>query len=166
MEEKSTFENIGDAHLFFFMKSLQKINRHEDITQLEITDSYFPDVCDKAATMVGLTLEYPIDQNYIMALINLNKDYDYSTKTPEKPFVRPERGVYSFDFDEYRTEFVRRTYRHEIVSYSKDLVKGTVEMIDYDGSFDMYDGDEVDVDYYDGETTETKFDKDSVRKIG
>jgi hypothetical protein len=39
-------------------------------------------------------------------------------------------------------------------------------MIDYDGSFDMYDGDEVDVDYYDGETTETKFDKDSVRKIG
>ena len=166
MEEKSKFEDIGDVHLFFFLKALQKINGNEDITRLEITDSYFPDVCDKAANMVGLSLEYPIDQNYIIALINLNKDYDFSTRTPEKPFVRPEIGVYSFDYDEYRTEFVRRTYRNSIVSYSKNLVEGTIEMMENEGSFSYYDGEEVDADYYDGETTETKFDKDSIRKIG
>lgn len=165
MEEKSTFEDIGDVHLFFFLKALQKINRNEDITQLEITDSYFTETCEKAADIVGISLNFPVDQNYIIALIELNKNYDYSTRTPEKPFVRPKRGVYSFDYDEYRTEFVRRTYRNSIVSYSKNLVEGTVEMMENESSFSYYDGEEVDADYYDGETTETKFDKDSIRKI-
>ena len=166
MEEKSTFENIGDVHLFFFLKALQKINGSEDITELQITDNYLPEVCDKAASIVGLSLEFPTDQNYIIALIKLNQNYDYSTRTPEKPFIRPERGVYSFDIDEYRTEFVRRTYRNDIVSYSKDLIEGTAEMMQNEGVFSYYDGYEVDTDYYDGETTDTKFDKDSIRKIG
>lgn len=165
MEEKSTFENIGDVHLFFFLKALQKANGSEDIKELQISDSYFPEVCDEAADMVGISLNFPIDQNYIIALIKLNKDYDYSTRTPEKPFVRPKRGVYSFDYDEHRTEYVRRTYKHEIVSYSQDLIQGTVEMMENEGSFSYYDGLETDVDYYDGDTTDTKFDKGSIRKI-
>jgi hypothetical protein len=71
--------------------------------------------------------------------------------------------LYSFDIDEYRTEYVRISYKHEITSYLVELIKPTFTSMENDSAFDYYDGVESDRDYYDGETTDTKFDKDSIR---
>jgi len=166
MEEKSQLEETGDGILFFLIQFLIKECEPLSLKEASMDDSIFIRACDNAANSIGITLEYPIDHNYINALKDLNLNIDFSSKRPNEYLKRPERGVYSFDYDEYRTEFVRRTYRNSIVSYSKNLVEGTIEMMENEGSFSYYDGEEVDADYYDGETTETKFDKDSIRKIG
>lgn len=166
MEEKSTFENISDRHLFYYMQALVKVIGKEQFKRVSLTDYDFADNCDEAGSIVGIKLNYPIDQNYIMSFIELNLGYDFLTRTPEAPFERPQRGVYKFRHDERRTEWVVRTYENEIVSYSADLVRDTVESMEQDGNFYYGDGEEVDIHYDDSETTDVNFLNDSIKKIG
>ena len=166
MEEKSQLEDTGDGILFYLIQFIIKECKPLSLKEASIYDNIFVSACDNAANSMGITLEYPIDHNYINALKDLNLNIDFSSKRPNESLKRPERGVYSFDYDEYRTEFVRRTYRNEIVSYSPKLVISTVESMENEGTFSYYDGREVDADYYDGETTETKLDTSSLKKIG
>ena len=166
--ERSQLENIGNTQLFFLIKSianehsLSDIYRDRDIME----DNSFISACDDAGKIVGLELEFAIDHNYLAATIKLNySDFDFSTAKPTGTLKRPEPHLYSFDIDEFRIEHVRRTYSHEMTSYSKELLKSTVDSMESEGTFDYYDGDEIDADYYDGETTDVKFDRDSVRLI-
>lgn len=167
--EKSKLENIGDVQLFFLIKNLlleydytlETLIKDREIME----DSSFLDSCDNACKIVGIDSEFPIDANYLAAIIRLNSDMDFDSNRPSSKFIRPEAHEYSFDIDEHRTEYVRRTYKHYLTSYSKDLVLTTAESMDSEGSLEYYEGEEIDVDYYDGETTEVRFDKDSVRLI-
>lgn len=169
MRSKSQLENLKDVQLFYLLKSVGK-EHHSGINDI-IKDSYimedsgFIDSCETAGKFVGLDLDYPIDPNYIAATIRLNPDYDFETNKPSGPFKRPEGNVYSFDIDEFRIEHVRRSYTHEVRSYSQDLIVGTVESMLNEDAIDIYAGSESDADYYDGETTETKIDKSSIRII-
>lgn len=165
--DKSKLENIGNTQLFFIIKSIliqidmDTIVRDSDI----MNDSDFIGICEESGKIVGIYLDFPIDQNYLAATIKLNRNFDFSDKKPMGLLSRPEAGLYSFDIDEYRTEYVRRTYRHELTSYSKELLPSTISILENEGSFEYYDGDEIDTDYYDGDTTNVKLDKDSIRKI-
>ena len=114
--------------------------------------------------IVGIELTYE-DYNYIVATLKMNEGFDYSTKKPSDELKRPIAAVYSFDVDEHRTESVRRTYRHKMLSYDIDLLIPTAELLQGDGNFDYYEGREVDIDYYDGDTNSVEFDKDSIVKI-
>jgi len=170
MTEKSQLENLKDVQLFYLLKTvgnehhpgIQDIINDRDI----IEDSGFLDSCESAGTIIGLSLEYPIDPNYIAATIRLNADYDFNSAKPSGPLKRPEGAIFSFDIDEYRIEHVRRSYTHKIRSYSRDLVKTTIGSMLNEGSVDIYDGAESDADYYDGETTDIKIDKHSIRFVG
>jgi hypothetical protein len=156
--ERSQLENIGNTQLFFLIKSIANEHSLSDIYRdiYIMDDNSFISACDDAGKIVGLELDFAIDHNYLAATIKLNySDFDFSTSA----------HLYRFDIDEYRIEHVRRTYSHEMTSYSKELIKSTVDSMENEGTFDYYDGDEIDVDYYDGETTDVKFDKDSIRLI-
>jgi len=160
--EKSKLENIGNTQLFYLLKSF--ILKSNDSTP-DMEDYGLSDNCDEASRIVGIDLTFPVDQNYIVATLRLNSSYDFSTQKPNGEIKRPSFGLYEFDIDEHRSEQVRRTYRHEMVSYDESLVISTGRMAESEGWFDYTDGREVDVDYYDGETTDVNYDNSSVTKI-
>jgi len=159
--EKSILENIGNVQLFFLLKEIMLV-LNNNIP--EMNDYGFADSCDKAGKIVGIELTYE-DYNYIVATLKMNEGFDYSTKKPSGELERPIAAVYWFDVDEHRTESVRRTYRHKMLSYDIDLLIPTAELLQGDGNFGYYDGREVDVDYYDGETNSVEFDRSSIVKI-
>ena len=160
--EKSKLENIGNKQLFYLLKSF--ISKSNDSTP-DMEDYDLSNNCDHAAKIVGLDLNFPIDENYIVATLHLNTNYDFSTQKPSGEIKRPSVGVYKFEISEDRTEQVKRTYRHEMSSYDANLVIPTSRMAEGEGVFDYYDGDMIDEDYYDGETTDVSYDYSSVRKI-
>lgn len=163
--EKSNYENIGNAQLFFLIKLfLENLGENYLYEEINIRDNDTFNALREASTAVGVECEFPIDINYIISTINLNKGYDFETRTPSGKLERPQASLYSFDYDEHRTEYIRRTYRHEITSYNDDIVLDTIMALDDEG-FDYYDGREVDYDTYDGETTDSGLDTDSIRKI-
>ncbi len=165
--EHSQLENIGNTQLFFMIKSilneieLSDIIRDKDIME----DSQFIDTCDDSGKIVGIELEFAIDHNYLASTIKLNRDFDFSTSKPSGILVRPKASLYKFHVDEFRTEYVRRTYEIGLTSYSEDLIRTTYDKMSSEGVIDYYEGKEIDVDYYDAETTEVNFDKSSVRKV-
>ena len=160
--EKSKLENIGNTQLFYLLKGFISISQESNP---DMDDYNLADNCDEASRIVGLELSYPIDQNYIVATLKLNQNYDFSTQKPNGEIKRPSPGVYEYDIDEHRVENVRRTYRHSMVSYDENLVIPTSVMAEGEGWLDYTDGREVDVDYYDGETTDVSYDYNSVTKI-
>jgi len=163
--EKSKLENIGNTQLFFLLKKVKDEYYYDKIGYGEIEDSHFLESCDTAGGIVGLTDLNFLDYNYINAAIILNQNFNFDSSKPDGTLVRPKPSYYSFDIDEFRTEYVRRTYTHESTSYLPELLKPMIDKMESEGVFDYYDGGESDTDYYDGETTDVKFDKNSVRKI-
>lgn len=164
-DSASSFEQIGDVHLFFYLKILNGILIKDGIDWSDIEDRVFVDACDEASNSVGIDLTYPIDYNYISAVLNLNKDYDFSQKSPSKPIIRPIKSVYTFDYEEDRIEYITTVYQHIMVSYSKELVTKTIESMENEGAFEYYDGREVYRDNYDGETRDNKLISNSIKKI-
>lgn len=167
--EESQLEKIGNVQLFFLLKNVIAITRFS--VKEFVRDKYIMEDnnyivnCDSAGKIMGIELNYPLDHNYILSTLRKNPEYDFNSAKPNGEIKRPEAHLYSFDYDEHRTEYVRRTYRHEITSYSEELVIPTVKSMEGEGSFEYYEGREVDVDYYDGETTDSDIDSSSVTKI-
>jgi hypothetical protein len=166
--KKSKLENIGNIQLFFLIKQIILNSGYslKTITQLNniIEQDGFLETCDEAGRILGIFLE-KIDYNYIVSTINLNKDFDFESPKPLGEIKRPKINLYKVDVDEFRTEYVRRTYVHEIESYSPNLVISTLTVLEHEGTISWYEGRELDADYYDGETTNVRIDKDSIRKI-
>lgn len=165
--ERSELEKINNNELFYILKL---INKYFDFKYVYgnkeiIEDSDFIDSCDTSGRIVGMELSYPLDHVYLASTIQINPSYDFSNSKPSGTIVRPKGSSYEFDLDEFRTEYVRRTYKHEIISYSEDLVIPLIEFYLDDGIIDVYDGIEQPGDTYDSELDDIKLDKDSIRKI-
>lgn len=162
--DKSQFEKVPDGEMFYIIKIMLKEYNDEDF---DLDNSDFIDACDNAAKLTGTkNLEFPIDYNYIISFYLLNSGFNWDSKRPEEKLKRPVGVEYSFDYDEHRTEFVRRTYRHYVTTYDENLIMETVNAIDNspDG-FEYYNGNEIDADYYDGETTDSSLDRSSITKV-
>jgi len=156
---KSELEKIGDKTLFTLLKVFLKNSNGE----IDVRDDDVFTAAQNACKLFSLEC-YPEDLNYIISTVRLNTNVDFTSKIPIK-LKRPKGVKYSFDIDEFRTEYVRRTYRNEIISYDEKLILDSIESLN-DQGFDYYEGKEVDVDYYDGETTDVTLDKSSIIKIG
>ena len=87
------------------------------------------------------SLDY-IDIDFIFNLYVLNVD----KITTNKAFVDltiPEPKLYSYDVAENRVQYVEIVYRNTMTSYSKHSVMPIIELLQNDGNFDYYDGNEV-----------------------
>ena len=159
--EHSIYEKINNVQLFFLIKIVLKKFKGTEPG----VDSYTYDIIEKSSDMVGLDFTGIVDVNYIVSLLRLNPNYDFTSKSPSGDFERPKANEYTFVHTEFRTDDVRRTYKHEITSYSEKLTRETILALDYSGNFDYADGDEIGSDTYDGEVTDVKLDKSSIRKV-
>jgi hypothetical protein len=163
--DNSKLENIGNIQLFHI---LRYVNEHHEYNQFSFDDiesDKFKHNCDLACKIMGINDVQFIDYNFILSILIINKNYDFNSKKPTGVIEKPTPNLYSFDIDEYRREYVRISYKHEITSYLVELIQPTITSMENDSDFDYYDGVESDRDYYDGETTDTKFDKSSIRKL-
>ena len=163
---ESSFEEASDVQIFFILKLLSEKYNLNDIDSSSLDDGKLTSDIIQIKNKSGMfnNFEDVLDINYLISLFKLNPnlaDSEFPKKYDGRNFIRPTPTVYSYDYDEFRVEYVRRTYKHYITSYSNDIVYETIN----NSEVDIYDGDEVDADYYDGETTEIRIDKDSIRPI-
>lgn len=154
--EKSNLEKVNDKILVILLKEIQRELDGE--TEPEF-DEFDAAAFDALKTM-GLSNKSYIDYNFTFELYKKNIDNDFQI-----PLIRPKVGLYSIDVEVNSTEFVRRTYRHEISCYDESSVYELFGNILGEGDISVYDGDEIDYDVYDSETNDETVDNNSVRKI-
>lgn len=154
--EKSNLEKVNDKILVILLKEIQRELDGE--TEPEF-DEFDAAAFDALKTM-GLSNKSYIDYNFTFELYKKNIDNDFQI-----PLIRPKVGLYSIDVDVNSTEYVRRTYRHEISCYDESSVYELFSNILGEGDISVYDGDEIDYDVYDSETNDETVDNNSVRKI-
>jgi hypothetical protein len=160
--EKSESENLSDRVIYRMCHMIVNKLGDDYYRSLSFDDNDFTSSCDSVGKLFSHTMDI-IDYDFIL---NLIKNNDFTDPTP-KPLKKPKVSQYKFDYDEYRTEYVRRTYEHKIYSYSNgknDFIE-LLNLMENEGGLEIYDGREVDVDYYDGETTDIKLDKNSIEKV-
>lgn len=164
---RSAFEEIGDVQLYFLLKMIDSKYDINNVSSESFEDKNFGIAFEESCDSIGVTVDdYYLDMNYIISLMIKNRHVNLDTsRYSGQRFERPVIGVYSFDVDEDRTEFVRRTYQHRYPSYSEDLLFPMIDKIDNDGNFDYYEGKETNTDYYDGNTNEVIIDRTSLRKL-
>lgn len=154
--EKSNLEKVNDKILVILLKEIQRELDGE--TEPEF-DEFDAAAFDALKTM-GLGNNSYIDYNFAFELYKKNIDNDFQI-----PLIRPKVGLYSIDVEVNSTEYVRRTYRHEISCYDESSVYELFSNILGEGDISVYDGDEIDYDVYDSETNDETVDNNSVRKI-
>jgi len=163
---KSQLENMGNIQLFYFIKNIGNNYSILDIIKdsAVMEDRDFTDACYESSKIMSIDLDFPEDFNYIASVIKLNKTFDFTTQRPQGTLLRPTAKEFRFDIDESRTEYVTRTYRNHVTSYSGELVLTTIRSLN-DSGFEYWSGEMVGEDVYDGDTTEVKIDKNSIEKI-
>lgn len=154
--EKSNLEKVNDKILVILLKEIQRDLDGETEPEFEDFDAAAFD----ALKTMGLSNKSYIDYNFAFELYKKNIDNDFQI-----PLIRPKVGLYSIDVDINSTEYVRRTYRHEISCYDESSVYELFSNILNEGDISIYDGDEIDYDVYDSETNDETVDNNSVRKI-
>jgi len=154
--EKSNLEKLTDKVLVILLKQIYKELDGESEPELEEFDA----AAVETLKTMGIGNISFIDINFAFELYRKNIDDDFQI-----PLDRPKAGLYSIDIDTHSTEYVRRTYRHEISCYDESSVYELFKYMFYQGDFSAYDGDEVDYDTYDSQTDEETVDKNSVKKI-
>lgn len=156
--EKSKLEDLNDNVLYTLCYLIN--NKLEgDVPRF---NDKFATLCDDFLLGIGFRGDY-IDYDFILNLLDTN---DFSEKKPKKIF-RPKASMYGFDYDEFETQWVRRTYYNTITSYSenKNEILDLISMMNSEGNLDYYDGNQTDTDIYDSEITKVKLDIHSLNKI-
>lgn len=154
--EKSNLEKLTDKVLVILLKEIQRELDGETEPEFEDFDAAAFD----ALKTMGLGNNSYIDYNFAFELYKKNIDNDFQI-----PLIRPKAGLYSIEVDVNSTEYVRRTYRHEISCYDESSVYELFRNILNEGDISVYDGDEIDYDVYDSETSDETVDNNSVKKI-
>ena len=154
--EKSNLEKLTDKVLVILLKEIQRELDGETEPEFEDFDAAAFD----ALKTMGLGNNSYIDYNFAFELYKKNIDNDFQI-----PLIRTKAGLYSIEVDVNSTEYVRRTYRHEISCYDESSVYELFRNILNEGDISVYDGDEIDYDVYDSETNDETVDNNSVKKI-
>jgi hypothetical protein len=168
MEDRSELENYSDKVIHILLKkTMDEFGSEFDFNHNNppMEDSDFISALDSSLKLLGNHNGNIEDINYISSLILLNDGYDFSSDKPTSKLKRPQGFLYTFDVDEHRTEYVRRTHKVDVFSYDEKLVFDTFRYAEGEGVVSYYDYPETDTDYYDGETTDVNYDRASLRKI-
>ena len=161
--EGSKLETLSDRVLSQFFIQLRKIYDEEFSNSPHtplIEEDSFTDACDTVSNMFGVAPCDWIDLDYILTIIETNHNINEGVITK-----RPKIGNYTFDIDVHENVSQRVTYRHRSESYSPSTLLQIAKKMEYDGDISVWDGEHVDTDVYDSETSDIKYDKDSITKI-
>ena len=156
--EGSKLEALSDRILSQFFIQLRKMYNEELKNSPHyplVEEDSFIDACDTVSNMFGVA---PCD--YILTIIETNRKINEGVITK-----RPKIGNYTFDIDVHENVSQRVTYKHRSESYSPSTLLQIAKKMEYDGDMSVWDGEHVDTDVYDSETSDIKYDKDSITKI-
>ena len=160
---KSKLEALSDRILSQFFIQLRKI--YDD--DLENSPHYslveqdnFIDACDTVSSIFGVAPCDYIDLDFIITMIDMNPSIGEGIINK-----RPTIGNYTFDIDVHENVSQRVTYKHRSESYSPSTLLQIAKKMEYEGDMSVWDGEHVDTDVYDSETSDIKYDKDSITKI-
>ena len=161
--EGSKLEELSDRILSQFFIQLIKIydgkienSKHYPLVE----EDSFINSCDTVSNMFGVAPCDYIDLDYIITIIETNPNINEGVINK-----RPKIGYYSFDIDIHESVSQRVTYQHRSESYSPITLLQIARKMESEGDINVFDGEQVDTDVYDSETTDVKYDKDSITKI-
>ena len=143
--DNSFLESLSQKLLYTILYMAKKSFDGEKVVLNDIEHSYVVENFESAINSVigrsKISLDY-IDIDFIFNLYVLNVD-KITTNKAFADLTIPEPKLYSYDVAENRVQYVETTYRNTITSYSKHSVSPIIQLLQDDGNFDYYDGNEV-----------------------
>jgi hypothetical protein len=136
----------------------------EDPIRHNLEDYEVFTVVENTIKMLGFEPEWD-DVDFIFALYSLNFNSFNEDAKIESTLVIPKPATYRYEVDVHETVYQRTTYEHTYESYSEKNVFPLSRKADEEGYVTVWDGNEIDRDVYDSETSDIKWDYDSLRKI-
>ena len=157
----SIFDTIPDKTLFKFIKMVME---EVDFETLESSQDYeLKEGVETIESTLGIRgNDSSLDCDYIYNVWKLNEDLfeeDRLTNNLNKPTFKK----IEFDWYLWETQWVKQTYRHQIETYSSE--KGDIfnyaRGMNQEGDYSVWDGDLIDTDIYNSETTDDSIDDTS-----
>ena len=154
--DKSYLESLSQKLLYTILYMAKTSFDGEKVVLNDIEHSYIVETFESAInSVIGIGkkgLDY-IDIDFIFNLYVLNVD-KITTNKSFTDLTIPEPKLYSYDVAEHRVQYVETVYKNTITSYSKHSVSPIIELLQNDGNFDYYYGDESDSIITDSEIQE------------
>jgi len=157
----SIFETIPDKTLFKFIKMVME---EVDFETLESSQNYeLQEGVETIESTLGIRgNDSSLDCDYIYNVWKLNEDLFEEDRLTNNLY-RPTYKQVAFDWAVWETQWVKSTHRHEIETYStdKDDMLNYVYGMRNDGNLNWYDGEEIDSEVTESETTDDSIDDNS-----
>ena len=148
----SKLKNISEKNMRFILKRMNNENYGQS---KELVSNTNYKVIKNILDDIGMTANNE-DFSFIFALYRMNSNYE------TEPIKIPELHNYEITTKRYATIYVREYWKNTIESYLEDE-NDVGDFVDWFDNSDWWDGEMIDRDEYDEETTDT--DIDEINKI-
>jgi hypothetical protein len=153
----SKFKNLTEKNMRFLLKRMNNdINEYGKPT--ELVSGLNKKIVKKILDDIGMVAETK-DFSFIFSLYQINPNYE------TEPIKIPELHTYEVTTKRYASILVREYWKNTVENYLEDEynVQEFIDWFDYPEAFEWWDGEMIDRDQYDEETTDT--DIDEINKI-
>lgn len=158
----SIFETIPDKTLFKFIKMVME---EVDFETLESSQDYeLQEGVETIESTLGIRgNDSSLDCDYIYNVWKLNGDLFEEDRLTNN-INRPTFKKVEFDWYLWETQWVKQTYRHQIETYSsgKEDIFNYARGMNQDADLSVWDGNLIDTDIYNSETTDDSIDDSSL----
>ncbi len=161
----SIFDTIPDKTLFKFIKMVME---EVDFETLESSQDYeLQEGVETIESTLGIRgNDSSLDCDYIYNVWKLNEDLFEEDRLTNN-INRPTFKKVELDWYLWETQWVKQTYRHQIETYSSE--KGDIfnyaRGMNQEGDYSVWDGDLIDTDIYNSETTDDSIDDTTFRIV-
>jgi hypothetical protein len=168
----SNLESIPSKLLFKIFAPIAK----EFKNPLDVSDVIFEYYEDKLRNkiyergrVIGFRKNTSEDLDFVARLIELNFE-KFQSDTLEGDLEIPESKEYRIIIKADQTQWTSEYWEHRIYSYSNKNAENSSRWLESNGELDYFNGQLVDTDYHDTETTEIRIDSiepinESIRKV-
>jgi hypothetical protein len=157
----SVFESIPDKTLFRFIKLVMEEVNFDTLDSSQ--DYTLKDGVESAESTLGIRgNDSSLDCDYIYNVWEMNQDLFEEDKLTQ-PLDSPKLNKVEFDWYGWETRWVKLTYRHGIETYStsKENIYNFIYGMSSTDGYSYWDGNLIDTDNYDTETTDNSIDDTS-----
>lgn len=158
----SIFDTIPDKTLFKFIKMVME---EVDFETLESSQDYeLQEGVETIESTLGIRgNDSSLDCDYIYNVWKLNEDLFEEDRLTNN-INRPTFKKVEFDWYLWETQWVKQTYRHQIETYSsgKEDIFNYARGMNQDADLSVWDGNLIDTDIYNSETTDDSIDDSSL----
>jgi hypothetical protein len=168
----SNLESIPSKLLFkIFAPIAKEFKNSSDVSDVifEYYEDKLRDKIYERGRVIGFRKNTSEDLDFVARLIELNFE-KFQSDTLEGDLEIPESKEYSIIIKADQTQWTSEYWEHRIYSYSNKNAENSSRWLESNGELDYFNGQLVDTDYHDTETTEIRIDSikpinESIRKV-